>query len=57
VEQLDYVVCEYLQYYHRERIHQGLGRIIETRHAGKTGDVICIERLGGLLKSYDRAAA
>ena len=57
VEQLDYAVREYLKYYYRERIHQGLGRIIEPRHEGKTGEIVCIERLGGLLKSYHRAAA
>jgi hypothetical protein len=47
----------FLEYYPHERIHQALGRIIEPRHGGKTGDVICIEHLGGLLKSYPRAAA
>jgi len=57
VEHLDYSVREYLQHYHHERIHQGLGRIIEPEHGGNTGEIICIERLGGLLKSYHRAAA
>jgi putative transposase len=57
VGQVDYAVREYLEYYHHERIHQGLGRVIEPRHGGKTGEIICIERLGGLLKSYHRAAA
>jgi|GEM_PF-3923892 len=36
---------------------QGLGRIIEPVHEGKTGRIVCIEPLGGLLKSYHRAAA
>lgn len=56
-EQLEYVIKEYLDYYHHERIHQALGRIIEPRHEGQTGEIACIERLGGLLKSYHRRAA
>ena len=56
-EQLRHVLSEYLVYYHHERIHQGLNRIIEPRHDGNHGEIICIERLGGLLKSYRRAAA
>jgi putative transposase len=56
-EQLRYVLSEYLQYYHHERIHQGLNRIIEPQHEGSQGEIICIERLGGLLKSYHRQAA
>jgi putative transposase len=56
-EQLRYVLSEYLQYYHHERIHQGLNRIIEPRHEGNQGEITCIERLGGLLRSYHRKAA
>jgi len=56
-EQLRYVLGEYLQYYHHERIHQGLHKIIEPQHEGHQGEIICIERLGGLLKSYHRKAA
>jgi len=56
-EQLRYVLSEYLQYYHHERIHQGLNRIIEPQHKGNQGEIICIERLGGLLRSYHRKAA
>jgi hypothetical protein len=56
-EQLRYVLSEYLQYYHHERIHQGINRIIEPQHEGCQGDIICIERLGGLLRSYHRKAA
>ncbi|MEN6426864.1 MAG: integrase core domain-containing protein, partial [Phycisphaerales bacterium] len=56
-EQLRYVLAEYLKYYHHERIHQGLGRIIEPQHEGNQGEILCIERLGGLLKSYHRKAA
>jgi putative transposase len=56
-EQLRYVLTEYLQYYHQERIHQGINKIIEPQHEGNQGEIICIERLGGLLKSYHREAA
>jgi putative transposase len=56
-EQLRYVLAEYLKYYHHERIHQGLNKIIEPQHEGNQGEIICIERLGGLLKSYQRKAA
>lgn len=56
-EQLRYVLAEYLKYYHQERIHQGINRIIEPQHEGNQGEIICIERPGGLLKSYHRKAA
>ena len=48
----DYLVREYVEYYHQERPHQGLGnRLIggEPPHEG-TGKVQCRTRLGGLLK-------
>ncbi|MBN2139212.1 MAG: transposase [Sedimentisphaerales bacterium] len=58
VKQLEYVLEQYSEYYHHERIHQSLGRIIEPKHSiDKTADVVCVERLGGLLKSYHRLAA
>jgi len=47
---------EYLKYYHHERIHQGLRKIIEPQHEGNPGEIICIECLGELLKSYHRKA-
>jgi len=56
-EQLRYVLTEYLKYYHHERIHQGINQIIELQHEGNQGEIICIERLGGLLKSYHHEAA
>jgi putative transposase len=56
-EQLRYVLTEYLQYYHHERIHQGINKIIEPQHEGNQGEIIRIERLAGLLKSYHRKAA
>jgi len=58
VEQLEYVLGQYSEYYHHERIHQSLGRIIEPKHKIKeTAEIACVERLGGLLKSYHRLAA
>jgi putative transposase len=58
VDQLEYVLEQYSEYYHHERIHQSLDRIIEPKHAvDDTAEIVCIERLGGLLKSYHRLAA
>lgn len=58
VEQLEYVLEQFSQYYHHERIHQSLGRIIEPKHKiDDSSEIQCIERLGGLLKSYHRLAA
>jgi len=56
-QQLRYVLSEFLDYYHTGRVHQGLGRIIEQIYGNNRGDIICVERLGGLLKSYHRKAA
>ena len=50
-------VGEYLQHYHRERPHQGIGtETLRIAPRGTTGEIRCTERLGGLLKHYDRAA-
>ena len=58
VKQLDYALSEYQKYYHHERIHQSLGRIIEEKHpTDNDAEIVCVERLGGLLKSYHRLAA
>ena len=58
VGQLEYAIAQYCEYYHHERIHQSLGRIIEPKHTiEETAEIVCIERLGGLLKSYHRLAA
>jgi transposase InsO family protein len=53
------VVREYVAHYHEERNHQGRGNaLIESlREAlNVTGAVECRERLGGILKYYQRAA-
>ena len=50
-------ISEYVQHYHSERAHQGIGneRIKRVGEIGN-GPVECRERLGGILKSYNRAA-
>jgi transposase InsO family protein len=57
---LDRTIRSYLDYYHRERNHQGLeNNLISPKPilAGSDGDVRCRERLGGLLRFYHRQAA
>jgi putative transposase len=52
---------EYVEHYHHERNHQGKGNLIlfpSSRQAqGREERLRCCERLGGLLKYYDREAA
>jgi hypothetical protein len=53
-------VNQFMVHYHRERNHQGLAnRLIDAgEEVGRaTGDVQCLERLGGLLSYYYRDAA
>ena len=53
-------VLEYLEHYHGERNHQGLGnQLVEENDERRLtiGEVQCRERLGGLLKYYHRGAA
>jgi len=50
----------FLEHFHTERNHQGLGnRLIEPREevGQNNGDVLCRERLGGMLRFYYREAA
>jgi hypothetical protein len=56
-QQLRHVLSEYIEYYHHERIHQGINKIIVPKYQGNQGEIVTIERLGGLLKSYHRKAA
>ena len=54
---LRHAVGEYLQHYHRERPHQGLGNeTLASAPRSTEGKLRCTERLGGLLKHYARAA-
>ena len=53
-------IREFLDHYHRERNHQGLGNqlIDGGEEVGCVkGDVRCRERLGGMLRYYYRDAA
>ncbi|MEO2031580.1 MAG: integrase core domain-containing protein, partial [Planctomycetaceae bacterium] len=57
---LENAVHEYVEHYHSERNHQGLGNeLIEpTANVGAVaGRIECRERLGGMLKYYHRRAA
>jgi len=50
-------ISEFIAHYHEERAHQGIGNErIERRDGVRDGEVVCDERLGGLLKCYRRAA-
>jgi putative transposase len=52
-------IDEYCAHYHSQRPHQGLGNeLIKPDSKTKTncGNVIESERLGGLIRSYQRAA-
>lgn len=50
-------LSEYLAHYHGERNHQGIGNeLIEHVRSTGDGEVVCRERLGGLLRYYHRAA-
>ena len=53
---LRYIISEYMDFYHHHRPHQSLNHnMIEPLPQGK-GKIICHKQLGGLLKSYRRAA-
>jgi hypothetical protein len=58
---LRHVLSEYVDHYHQERNHQGKGNVLlcpRSSPAGeKDGTIQCRERLGGLLKYYEREAA
>jgi putative transposase len=50
-------VTEFVEHYHRERNHQGLGSdLIHCVDRGSSGRVRRRPRLGGLLNFYERAA-
>ncbi len=57
---LRYAISEYVQHYHMERNHQGIGnRLIEGTDEGaeNTGPIVSRTRVGGMLKYYHRSAA
>jgi transposase InsO family protein len=51
-------IREFVQHYHSERNHQGLGNrlIMPDEHPGHDGVVLRRQRLGGMLNYYHRAA-
>jgi putative transposase len=49
-------INEYAAHYNLDRPHQGIGNATIQESEQGTGEVECNERLGGLLKSYRRAA-
>jgi len=57
-ESLDRAIAEYVQHYHDERSHQGIGNdIVSGADPQRDGEVEVRERLGGLLNYYHRRAA
>lgn len=56
---LDYLVNEYVEFYNRCRPHSAVGHLPPCRDGppSKSGEILCEERLGGLLKHYYREAA
>jgi putative transposase len=58
---LRHALNEYVAHYHAERPHQGKGNVVlfpAVRQGNeRAGPIHCHERLGGLLKYYDRQAA
>ena len=59
-DHLRLLVAEYVKHYLEERPHQGVGNMPLKIHASDPlaeGEIICHERLGGLLKHYKRQAA
>jgi putative transposase len=61
------ILAAWLEYYHRHRPHQGIGNVpLEERtdgppapitDTGPSGEIVCYESLGGLLRYYQRKAA
>ena len=56
-KQLELAVREYVQFYNTQRPHQGLDNEIPIAPEMGNGEIFCKERLGGLLKSYERLVA
>jgi putative transposase len=58
-EHLRYIIKSYEVWYNEKRPHQGVGNVPLTASAADTGpgEVVCDERLGGLLRHYQRMAA
>jgi transposase InsO family protein len=54
---LRHAIEQYLEHYHTERNHQGIGNeLIDGQPGASFGDVRSVDRLGGTLRYYHRAA-
>jgi len=55
---LDYLISDFVEHYHHERPHQGIGNkpIMCGDSPTTAGEIKCDTRLGGLLRHYHRAA-
>jgi hypothetical protein len=59
-DHLDLLTGEFLEHYHQERPHQGKGNVPlggMPKLASNVGEIVCRERLGGVLRHYYRVAA
>jgi putative transposase len=58
---LRHALTQYVAHYHHERNHQGMGNVLLFPSSNQSnkgeGPIQCNERLGGLLKYYEREAA
>jgi putative transposase len=58
---LRHALTQYVAHFHHERTHQGKGNVLLFPAASQApvrkGPIQCRERLGGLLKYYEREAA
>jgi transposase InsO family protein len=58
---LRHALAQYVEHFHHERPHQGKGNVmlrpLPEHRTVQEGPLRCQERLGGLLKYYDREAA
>jgi hypothetical protein len=58
---LHHALTQYVEHFHHERNHQGKGNVllvpVASPGTARQGPVQCRERLGGLLKYYEREAA
>ncbi len=57
---LNHLICEYVEHYNTERPHRALEKTplsADPPEATTKGQVVCKERLGGMLKHYHRQAA
>src|SRR6266852_1898182 len=59
-EHLRLLVSAYVEHYNEERPHQGVGNVslkVAADDPASEGEIVCHERLGGVLKHYERKAA